>query len=116
MKNEEETKLTTGDTAESSKECNTSNPAMNIRFDTDKTLIALVKDSLNSGSSPTIRMRKREKEKAFQEERKQFWKDIYIASINNEHCRSFKNFHYADVALEEFDKRFQKTSQKKSES
>jgi hypothetical protein len=53
-------------------------------------------------------LRRKQHAKAYEEERKKFWKAVYIASINNEHCRSHKTFHYADEALEEFDKRFKK--------
>lgn len=60
----------------------------------------------NSSFSPNELNAKSEKEKEYQEERKEFWKAVYIATINKEHFRSFKFFHYADEALEEFDKRF----------
>jgi len=53
-------------------------------------------------------LRRKQEAKAYEEEKKEFWKAVYIATINNEHCRSFKTFHYADEALEEFDKRFKK--------
>jgi len=53
-------------------------------------------------------LRRKQQAKAHEEEKKEFWKAVYIATINNEHCRSFKTFHYADEALEEFDKRFKK--------
>lgn len=63
---------------------------------------------LNAKTAPSIEsiIKRKQKVKAYEEERKEFWKAVYIASINNEHCRSYKTFHYADEALEEFDKRF----------
>jgi CRISPR/Cas system-associated endonuclease Cas1 len=51
-------------------------------------------------------LRRKQQAKAYEEERKEFWKAVYIASINNE--PSCKTYHYADKALEEFDKRFKK--------
>jgi hypothetical protein len=75
----------------------------------EKAEIALAALGFNEikSSSKNI-LRRKQEAKAYEEERKEFWKAVYIASINNEHCRSHKTFHYADEALEEFDKRFKK--------
>jgi CRISPR/Cas system-associated endonuclease Cas1 len=69
-------------------------------------LFALGFNEIKSTSKDILR--RKQHAKAYEEERKEFWKAVYIASINNEHCRSYKTFHYADEALEEFDKRFKK--------
>ena len=60
----------------------------------------------NSSFSPNELNAKSEKEKEYQEERKEFWKAVYLASITNEENSIYKTSHYADEALEEFDKRF----------
>ena len=60
----------------------------------------------NSSFSPNELNAKSEKEKECQEERKEFWKAVYLASITNEQNSIYKTSHYADEALEEFDKRF----------
>ena len=81
--------------------------------DKDKQIIERAKIALSLGfsekkSTSKDILRRKQHAKAYEEERKEFWKAVYIASINNEHCRSHKTFHYADEALEEFDKRFKK--------
>ena len=79
--------------------------------DKDKQIIERAKIALSLGfsekkSTSKDILRRKQHAKAYEEERKEFWKAVYIASINNE--PSCKTYHYADKALEEFDKRFKK--------
>jgi len=60
----------------------------------------------NSSFSPNELNAKSEKEKEYQEERKEFWKAVYLSVSKNHADRMFIPSFYADQALEEFDKRF----------
>lgn len=52
-----------------------------------------------------------EKQKSHQEERKEFWKAVYIEAVNSDHHRLTSIYRVADEALKEFDKRFKQEQQ-----